>query len=242
MTISRRRFIGGTMSAAAAALLAPLEVRAGTRASILRSGAGTGPESFSPEHFARTSANYLERLVDAEGLPYFNVFWTRPPEAAHDWPDFGDVMSRQWQGAVMMRRMTGLRAATEEVWKHKSLSLIDAADGLLHRPATSYSKPGADWGDASLTVYALATAAVESGDQELARAAARMAEAMVAGLRSGRFPGDGFAIKGLMIAARLLGCGTALEAARLLVDRAIGNGRVFTPDNTFGPSGHMHGN
>src|SRR5512135_3351791 len=237
MTISRRRFIGGTMSAAAAALLAPLEVRAGTRASILRSGAGTGPESFSLERFARTSANYLERLVDAEGLPYFNVFWTRPPEAAHDWPDFGDVMSRQWQGAVMLRRMTGREAATESVWRRKSLSLIDPSDGLLHRPATPYCKPGADWGDASLTLYALATAAVDRGDDEAGKAAARMAESMLAGLRSGRFPGDGFAIKSLMVAARRLKCDAALEAARLLVDRCVTNGRTFTPDNTFGPSG-----
>src|SRR5512135_1951086 len=159
MTISRRRFIGGTMSAAAAALLAPLEVRAGTRASILRSGAGTGPESFSPEHFARTSANYLERLVDAEGLPYFNVFWTNPVEAAHDWPDFGDVMSRQWQGAVMMRRMTGQEAATEKVWQRKTLAMIDPVDGQLHRPEMSYCTAVVE--DASLTLYALATAALD---------------------------------------------------------------------------------
>jgi hypothetical protein len=33
-----------------------------------------------------------------------------------------------------------------------------------------------------------------------------------------------------------------LEAARILVDRSIVKGRTFTPDNTFGPSGHMHGN
>ena len=33
-------------------------------------------------------------MVDKDGLPYFNIFWTDPAEAAHDWPDFGDVMSR----------------------------------------------------------------------------------------------------------------------------------------------------
>ncbi len=244
MSLTRRRFIGGSVSAIVAGTLAPRRDGAvfGEPHPPGRATPGAGRVSFNLENYAGRSLNYFERLVDADGLPYFNVFWTRPPEAAHDWPDFGDVMSRQWQGAVMMRRMTGLRAATEEVWGRKSLSLIDPADGLLHRPATSYSKPGADWGDASLTVYALATAAVDSGDQEFARAAVRMAESMLAGLRSGRFPGDGFAIKGLMVAARLLGCGAALEAARLLIDRAILNGRAFTPDNTFGPSGHMHGN
>lgn len=243
MNLSRRRFLSGSASAVLAGVLTP---SIGGLARGLRSpgedNPETGPDPFTLESYARRCQNYFERLVDADGLPYFDVFWTRPAEAAHDWPDFGDVMSRQWQGAVMLRRMTGLRAATEDVWKRKSLSLIDPADGLLHRPANSYTKPGADWGDASLTLYALATAAVDSGDPELERAATRMAAAMRDGLRSGRFPGDGFAIKSLMIAARRLGSGPALEAAKLLVDRVFVNGRVFTLDNTFGPSGHMHGN
>lgn len=243
MSLSRRKFLGGSVSAMLAAVLAPSVAGPEPR---LGSGKERplqpGPEPFTLESVAKRSLNYLERLVDADGLPYFNVFWTRPAEAAHDWPDFGDVMSRQWQGAVMLRRMTGLRAATEEVWRRKSLSLIDPADGLLHRPAKSYTKPGADWGDASLTLYALATAAIDSGDPELERAASKMAAAMRDGLLSGRFPGDGFAIKSLMIAARGLRCGPALDAAKLLVDRVLVKGRAFTPDNTFGPSGHMHGN
>lgn len=243
MTLSRRTFLGRSVSAVLAGALAPSVAGLSRRlGSDGEPSPPPGPESFSFESYAKRSLNYLERLVDADGLPYFDVFWTRPAEAAHDWPDFGDVMSRQWQGAVMLRRMTGLRAATEDVWRRKSLSLIDAADGLLHRPANPYTKPGADWGDASLTLYALATAAVDSGDPELERAATRMAAAMRDGLRSGRFPGDGFAIKSLMIAARRLGCEPALDAAKLLVDRVVVKGRVFTPDNTFGPSGHMHGN
>jgi hypothetical protein len=200
------------------------------------------PDSFALESYAANSINYFERLVDADGLPYFNVFWTDPAEAAHDWPDFGDVMSRQWQGAVMLRRMAGQEAAAEKVWRRKVLSLIDPSDGLLRRPATSYCKAVADWGDASLTLYALVTAAVDSGEDSLRRAAVKMAEGMWSGLRSDRFPGDGFAIKSLMVAARLLGCGAAMEAARFIVDRVFVQGRTFTPDNTFGPSGHMHGN
>jgi hypothetical protein len=194
------------------------------------------------ESYAANSINYFERLVDADGLPYFNVFWTDPAEAAHDWPDFGDVMSRQWQGAVMLRRMAGLEASTEKIWRRRVLSLIDPSDRLLHRPATSYSKAVADWGDASLTLYALVTAAVDSGEDILRHAAVKMAEGMWSGLRSGRFPGDGFAIKSLMAAARLLRCEAASEAARFVVDRVFVQGRTFTPDNTFGPAGHMHGN
>jgi hypothetical protein len=244
MDFSRRDFIKGASLAAISGAVAPLWSRANPLQNPLKGGTNlaASPASFTLESYAANSLNYLERLVDSEGLPYFNVFWTQPPEAVHDWPDFGDVMSRQWQGAVMLRRMSGRQAATEKIWQRKVLSLIDPSDALLHRPPASYCKPGADWGDASLTLYALVTAAVDSGDEKLRQAAQKMAEGMLNGLRSGRFPANPFAIKSLMVAARLLGCEAGLEAARILVDRSIIHGRTFTPDNTFGPSGHMHGN
>ena len=244
MNLSRRDFLKGASSVVISGAVGPLWSERNSLQTPQESRGKTAarPASFTLESYAANSVNYLENLVDADGLPYFNVFWTQPTEAAHDWPDFGDVMSRQWQGAVMMRRMAGTEAATEKVWRRKVLSFIDPSDALLHRPATSYSKPIADWGDASLTLYALVTAAVDSGDDILRQAAQKMAEGMLIGLRSGRFPGNGFAIKSLMVAARLLGSEAGLEAARILVDRSIVHGRTFTPDNTFGPSGHMHGN
>ncbi len=239
MKLTRREFLLDSLAVAAAA---PLAAASGNLwAETARPAGAPAPPSFTLEHYAAASLNYFDSLVDADGQPYFNVFWTSPAEAAHDWPDFGDVMSRQWQGAVMLRRMTGREAAMEKVWRRKILSLIDPRDGLLHRPETSYCKRGPDWGDASLTLYALATAA-EDGDDEARKAAVRMAETMAAGLRSGGFSGDGFAVKGFMAVARRLGCQAALEAAGRLVDRFITRGRTFTPDNTFGPSGHMHGN
>ena len=244
MDFSRRDFVKGASLAVISGAVAPLWSGDNSRQKPQESGRklAATPASFTLESYAANSLNYFERLVDTDGLPYFNVFWTQPPEAAHDWPDFGDVMSRQWQGAVMLRRMTGREAATEIIWRRKILSLIDPSDGLLHRPATSFSKPVADWGDASLTLYALVTAAVDSDDQTLRQAAQKMVEGMLNGLRSGRFTGNGFAIKSFMVAARLLGCEAGLEAARILVDRSITHGSTFTPDNTFGPSGHMHGN
>jgi hypothetical protein len=215
MNLSRRDFIKGASSVVISGAVAPLwsEDNSPQKPQKSEGKPAARPASFTLESYAANSVNYLENLVDADGLPYFNVFWTQPAEAAHDWPDFGDVMSRQWQGAVMLRRMAGREAATEQVWRRKVLSLIDPSDALLHRPATSYSKPVADWGDASLTLYALVTAAVDSGDDILRQAAQKMAEGMLNGLRSGRFPGNGFAIKSLMVAARLLGCEAGLEAA-----------------------------
>jgi hypothetical protein len=244
MNLSRRDFIKSASSVVISGAVAPLwsEDTSPQKPQESRGTPAARPVSFTLERYAANSVNYLENLVDADGLPYFNVFWTQPAEAAHDWPDFGDVMVRQWHGAVMLRRMTGREAATEKVWRRKVLSFIDPSDALLHRPATSYCKPVADWGDASLTLYALVTAAVDSGDDILRQAAQKMVEGMLKGLRSGRFPGNPFAIKSLMVAARLLGCEAGLEAARILVDRSIIHGRTFTPDNTFGPSGHMHGN
>ena len=38
------------------------------------------PRSFALETYAARSVEYYQNLVDAEGLPYFNVFWTDPPE------------------------------------------------------------------------------------------------------------------------------------------------------------------
>src|SRR5215467_7234538 len=73
------------------------------------------PRTFALETFAHRSLNYLNRMVDTNGLPYFNVFWTEPAEAAHDWPDFGDVMARQFQAAIMARHMTGEQCVNEAI-------------------------------------------------------------------------------------------------------------------------------
>ena len=197
------------------------------------------------EDYARRSRNYLEGLVDAARQPYFNVFWTDPPEAAHDWPDFGDVTSRQLQGAIMLRRMSGSPVATEENWLSRVLALIDPADGLLHRPNTRYSQSVADWGDAGLTLYALATAALDRQDDRLADVVHKMAEGMLKVLQAEQYPENwlgSFAVKSLMVVGRALDSQPALEAARLLVERTLKIGRLFTPDNTFGVWGHMHGN
>jgi hypothetical protein len=201
--------------------------------------------AFAFETLAAGSFNYFERLVDAAGLPYFNVFWTEPAEAAHDWPDYGDVMSRQLQGAVMLRRMTGRKAATEDVWRKKALSYIDPSDGLLYRPATSWSRREADLGDAALTLYALVTDYADSGDPAMGRLSRAMAERLLKQFQDGTRPvgqWNGFVIKSLMACARVLECGAALELAGRVVRKVFDADRVFSPDNTFRHGGHMHGN
>ncbi len=132
------------------------------------------------EEYAKRGCNYCDRMVDKNGLPYFDVFWTDPAEAAHDWPDFGDVMSRQFQAVVMARHMTGEVATIEPVWRQKILSLIDAETGLLTRPETSYSRKVADDGDQALTLYALVTAYVDSPDRDLRNVIVKMTDGLLA--------------------------------------------------------------
>ena len=99
-------------------------------------------QTLALETYMQRSFNYCNRMVDGNGQPYFNIFWTEPAEAAHDWPDFGDVTSRQYQGVVMARRMTGVTAPIEAVWRGNILGYIDPENGLLTRPETSYSQQG----------------------------------------------------------------------------------------------------
>jgi hypothetical protein len=200
--------------------------------------------SFSLEAMASTSANYLENLVDGQGMPYFNVFATQPPSAAHDWPDHGDVLTRQFQAAVMLRLMTGRRLAVEDRWRTLLIGAIDPADGLFHRPSRPWCKTKVE--DCALHLYALTTLAVADDDAEAARLARRMAEGYLAQVQTAKGNGDtssfgGFSIKSLMVTARLLDCEPALEAAGILARQVVSN-RVFTPDNRFGPKAHVHGN
>jgi hypothetical protein len=242
--VSRRRLVQGG-AVASAGLAMGLRALAETPRPQDAQAAQTpppAPMTFALEPYAANSLNYLERLVDADGLPYFNVFWTQPAEAAHDWPDSGDVMTRQLQGAIMLRRMTGTEAATEKVWLRKTLALIDPGDGQVHRPKKSFCRATIE--DAALPLYALVTAALDGGDEAAGQAARKMAEGYLRRLRDGHLPDKTFscfAVKSLMAAARMLTCEAALEAARLLVDRHIVRGRAFNPDNTFGPKAHMHG-
>jgi hypothetical protein len=192
------------------------------------------PRTFAIETYVGRTYNYLDRMVDKDGLPYFNIFWTDPAEAAHDWPDFGDVTTRQLQGAIMARHLTGRESRNEKVWLKAVLSRLDPKTGLLLRPKTNYCDPGADPGDQALTLYALITAYADSKDPALHDAI----DKMIANLEDG---GDStFIVKGLMTWVRMTGSTVALEQAKNRLDRAF-NGTMFTPDNRIPTRGHIHG-
>ena len=204
------------------------------------------PCTLAMETYAKRSYNYLNRMVDSDGLPYFDVFWTTPAEAAHDWPDFGDVMSRQLQAAVMARQMTGEPVEIEPTWRSKILSYIDPDSGLLYRPQTNYSERVASWGDQALTLYALVTAHVDSPEESLEKPILAMVNTLLDQAKAPGYAGhggfEGFIVKSLMACARAMDCEAAVELSGLIVKRVFHDLPCFSPDNTFRHGGHMHGN
>ena len=199
------------------------------------------PRTFAIETFVSRTYNYLDNMVDKDGLPYFNIFWTDPAEAAHDWPDFGDVMSRQLQAAIMARHLTGKEAQNEKLWTKKVLSYLDPTSGLLMRPKTSFSEPVADLGDQALTLYALVTAYADTKAPELKSAIDKMVDHLPK-LYEPKHWLRGFIVKSLMTWVRLTDSKPALEQAGKLVQSCFAENPLFTADNTFGQGGHMHGN
>ena len=199
------------------------------------------PQTFAIETFVGRTYNYLDNMVDKDGLPYFNIFWCDPAEAAHDWPDFGDVMSRQLQAAIMARHLTGKEAKNEKLWMRKVLSYLDPNTGLLVRPKTSFSEPVADLGDQALTLYALVTAYAETKDPALRNAIDKMVDHLPSLYEPNHWL-TGFIVKSLMTWVRQTGSKAALEQAARLVKSCFDEAPLFTPDNTFRHGGHMHGN
>ena len=207
----------------------------------------TRPQTFAIETYVARGYNYLDNMVDAEGLPYFDVFWTDPAQAAHDWPDLGDVMARQWQTAIMARHLTGRPARHEQLWAAKIVSLLDPKTGLLVQPAKPFwhSDDPQDERDMSLdlqsfTLYALATGYAESRDPALRQAAAKMID----GLSRQRMMDSGFLIKGLMVCAREMDgevSRRALAEAGNVVRFVFDKTDLFTPDNKFRAGAQMHG-
>ena len=197
------------------------------------------------ETYVRRNLNYLANMVDAQGQPYFNIFWTEPAQAVHDWPDFGDVMARQFQAAVMARHMTGLELEVEQIWLDKILSYLNPEDGLLYRPATSYSEHIADPGDQALTLYALVTRYLDDPQPTLRQVITRLVDGMAGRVETPTGPSaflGGFGIKSLMVCARYLGYEPALQLAGRMVRHIFADAPLFSPDNTFRHGGHVHGN
>jgi hypothetical protein len=199
------------------------------------------------ETYVKRSFNYYTNMVDASGVPYFNIFWTDPAEAAHDWPDSGDVTARQLQAVIMARHATGVALPIEKIWRKKILAQLGPQTGLIYRPATHYSQGDEGVsviGDQALTLYALITAYLDNSDAALLKAIQKMLE----GLQQ-RYEDSaelvtalthGFIIKSLMVCGRLMSSDLALHLAQSLVKKVFAEPQIFPSTNTFPRGAHMH--
>ncbi len=203
---------------------------------------------FALERVAQRSYRYFEQLVDRTGQPYFNVFWTDPPVAAHDWPDFGDVTARQLQAAIMIRTMTGAGTPIEAVWRQQLMSWIDPQTGRYVRPTRPYTSdmdPCSELGDIALTLYTLVTLWMDGGDPVVLRAIRQLCTQLDELTADGRTTGHGmltgFLIRSLTAAARFADVEEALDTAQILADDVWASQSLFTYDNRLAPGAHMHG-
>lgn len=203
--------------------------------------------TYALETYAKRSINYLNRMTDKNGLPYFNIFRSEPAEAAHDWPDFNDVSSRQLQASIMLRHMTGKTVCWESKWYTDILSRIDPETGFINRPETNFSKNEFNIVDHALILYALVTTYIDRKDDVLGNKILRMVSNLLSSFKNREWGTDsatcpGYIIKGLMVCARHLASCEASELAGLLSEKVFSEYKNFTPDNTFSHGGHMHGN
>ncbi len=199
------------------------------------------------ETYVKRSLNYYTNMVDTNGVPYFNIFWTDPAEAAHDWPDSGDVTARQLQAVIMARYATGVALPIAKIWHQKILAQLNPQTGLIHRPNTHYSHGDEGVsviGDQALTLYALVTAYLDNGDAALRRAIQKMLEGLqqqyedTTGAVSALT--HGFILKSLMVCARLMPSDLALHLAQFLVKKIFADPQIFPSTNIFPRGAHMH--
>jgi len=111
---------------------------------------GSFPRTLTLEHLVPLSADALTHLMDERrgGLPYFRVrLDAKPPEATHEWPDWGDMTARFAEALMMARLMTGC-----DRWLQAERQLIElllsffGEDGLSYRGET-------DWSDGSALLF-----------------------------------------------------------------------------------------
>ena len=117
---------------------------------------------------ARLYAWHTDNGVDPDNAqPFFQVTYGHPIEFLHDWPDFGDLTARYWEGALMAAEMAGVLAANTNHLRDSLLSWF-APNGLNYRPPTPYTTYAAELFDQSRTLLALCTAYMYTGETRIA--------------------------------------------------------------------------
>lgn len=215
---------------------------------------------------ARLYAWHTDNGLDPDtAQPYFQVTYQHPIEFLHDWPDFGDLTGRYWEGALMAADMTGVKAANTDRLRDNLLSWF-APNGLNYRPLTPYTTYAAELFDQSRTLLALCTAYMYTGDTKIADQMKAMTDGLFAvsepigefrtipGVRYGKdgwenasFWEDDTAASGYFVGPlarplvkvwQLLGYEPALELARGFCGYAAEIAQIIKPDGEF--DSHVH--
>jgi hypothetical protein len=235
--LDRRRFLlnSGLMAAAAGAFAA-------------RPAAGAVPSTtLLLEDQLKLAARHLDRLVDAQGRTYFDVFLEHPAAAVTDWPDFVDLPSRYWEGCLL----AGSALSTSVPSRGRLANWLFAKiedDGLAYRPAGPLSSHIAELFDQSRLFYALTSAVMLNPDDASAR---RRLVALADGLaRKSTRTGDyayidkidtyfgGTLIRPMLQAGLALNRPDLIELAAAFARAIVDHSDSFAADGAF--SGHVH--
>ena len=141
------------------------------------------PDTLNLEKKAELSLNYLCGNLDRrrKGLPYFRTFLRpNPPEARHDWSDYGDITGRFVDAIILARHMTGSKKGEEEEKMLKELlfSYFSEDDGLSYREDTSWSKHDALMFDQSRVLMALTTWYLQAGEGRIKKVTEKMIDGL----------------------------------------------------------------
>lgn len=132
------------------------------------------PATLLLEDHARLAIQHLRGNLDRQRgyLPYFHTFLQPDPaEARHDFPDWGDIGGRYWNGLMLMRCMTGSSEGDEEEAALRELVLggFSERDGLNYRPDSPWSKHDALMFDQGRVLLALTTWYMQGSNREATR-------------------------------------------------------------------------
>lgn len=204
-----------------------------------RPNSGEWPLSLGLEAIVRRNYNHLERLADAEGLPYFDVSCTKQVNPAHEWPGSGDGTARQLQAAFIRRLITGRYCAHEDRWRAR----LDSRTGFHRRARIRYWQPE-DYllclGGRAPLRYALATPYATDRDTTMVAMVDRMAAEATSGDSLGHGRLSGFRIKGGPTHGRLVGHETVLALAQRLVTHLLGTNPMCGNVAQRPADAHMH--
>lgn len=121
--------------------------------------------------------HHLVSGLDPTGLPYFDVLLRRPyAEAAHDFPDFVDLVGRYWEASLIVQEVTARPVETEPLLRKRAFSLFEA-EGLSYNPSTRFSYHKVDIWGLTRVLFALIRRCRVEGSEESRVALRRLIQA-----------------------------------------------------------------